>query len=82
MLPPKQQLQGSLYPPTKDQVLGSFYVCGRIDVLVQGCGIKGFFPTSVIQGNLPFIWGLSLWEALFVVSQKWSFPTALFLFFQ
>ena len=28
----------------------------------QGCGIKGFFPTSVIQvGISPFIWGVSLW---------------------
>ena len=35
----------------------------------QGCGIKGFLPTSVIQN--------SRWEALSVVSQKWSFPTAL-----
>ena len=43
----------------------------------QGCGIKGFIPTSVIQGNLPLDMGVSLWEALFVVSQKWSFPTAL-----
>ena len=35
----------------------------------QGCGIKGFIPTSVLQGNLFFrIWGVSLWEAL-VVSQ-------------
>ena len=39
---------------------------------------KGFFSTtSVIQGNLPFVWGVSLWEVIFVVSQKWSFPTAL-----
>ena len=45
----------------------------------QGCGIKGFIPTSVIQGNPLFTWGVGLWEALFVVSQKWSFPTALFM---
>ena len=51
---------------------------GRGLNLAQGCGIKGFIPTSVIQGNLPlYIWGVSLWEALFVVSQKWSFPTTL-----
>ena len=44
-------------------------------ISAQGRGIKGFIPTSVIQGN-----GVSLWEALFVVSQKWiPFPTALFL---
>ena len=44
----------------------------------KGCGIKGFIPTLVIQGNSLFIWGVGLWEALFVVSQKWSFPTALY----
>ena len=43
----------------------------------QGCGIKGFLPTSVIQGNPPLYEANSLWEALSVVSQKWSFPTAL-----
>ena len=43
----------------------------------QGCGIKGFLPTSVIQGNPPLYEENSLWEALSVVSQKWSFPTAL-----
>ena len=43
----------------------------------QGCGIKQFIPTSVIQGNLPLLWWVSLWEA-FSVSQKWiPFPTAL-----
>ena len=26
------------------------------------------------------MWGVSLWEALSVVAQKWLFPTALFLF--
>ena len=45
----------------------------------QGCGIKGFLPTSVIQGNPPSYEQNSLWEALSVVSQKWSFPTALVL---
>ena len=36
----------------------------------------------MIQGNLSlFIWGVSLLEALFVVSQKWSFPTALLFYF-
>ena len=30
----------------------------------------------MIQGNLS-LWGVSLWESLFVVSQKWSFPTTL-----
>ena len=43
----------------------------------QGCGIKGFLPTSVIQGNPALYEDNSLWEALSVVSQKWSFPTAL-----
>ena len=39
--------------------------------------MKGFYPTSVIQGLSPVMcWG-SLWEALIVVSQKWSFFTAL-----
>ena len=37
---------------------------------------QGVYPHSVIQGNLP-LW-VSLWEALFVVSQKWiPFPTAI-----
>ena len=41
-------------------------------------GSQGVYPTtSVIQGNPLLIWGVGLWEALFVVSQKWSFPTAL-----
>ena len=39
----------------------------------QGCGMKGFVPTSAIKG----IRAASLWEALLVVSQRWSFPTAL-----
>ena len=34
-------------------------------------------PTSVMQGNPPLYEENSLWEALSVVSQKWSFPTAL-----
>ena len=38
----------------------------------QGCGI-----TSVMQGSPRFTWGFRLWEALCVVSQKWSFPTIL-----
>ena len=50
----------------------------RRDVSEQGCGIKWFIPTSVIQGNLLLIWGVSLWKDLFVVSQKWSFPTTLY----
>ena len=48
--------------------------------LVSGLWDQGVSPTtSVIQvGISPFIWGVSLWEALFVVSQKWiPFPTAL-----
>ena len=49
------------------------------DGVVQGCGIKGFIPTSVISGNLPLFKGRGgrLGEAHFVVSQKWSFPAAL-----
>ena len=35
----------------------------------QGCGIKGFIPTSVQKGNLSLCV-----EALSVVSQKWYFP--------
>ena len=46
--------------------------------LNQGCGIKGFIPTSVIQGNPRFYDQISLWEAVAIASQKWSFPTALF----
>ena len=45
----------------------------------QGCGIKGFLSTSVIQGDPTFYEHNSLWKALSVVSQKWSFPTALVL---
>ena len=46
----------------------------------QGCGIKGFLPTSVIQGNPPVYQQNSRWEALSVVSQKWiPFPPALLL---
>ena len=41
----------------------------------KGCGIT---TTSVILlGISPNLWWVSLWEALIVVSQKWSFPTAL-----
>ena len=36
-----------------------------------------FLPASVIQGNPPLYEENGLWEALSVVSQKWSFPTAL-----
>ena len=43
---------------------------------LQGCGIKGFLPTSVIQGNLPLYEENSLWEALAVVSQKCHSPVA------
>ena len=32
----------------------------------QGCGIEGFILTSVIQGNLRPLYGISLWKALFV----------------
>ena len=31
----------------------------------------------MIQGNPPLYQQNSLWEALSVISQKWSFPTAL-----
>ena len=55
--------------------------CGTAETAVdqaQGCGIKGFFPTSVIQGNPPLYERHSVWEALSVVSQKLiPFPTAL-----
>ena len=39
----------------------------NITSVVQGCGIKGSIPTSVIQGNCPFYIERGLWEALFVV---------------
>ena len=45
-------------------------LCFAMDIH-QACGIKGFVPTSVIQGNPFFMWGVGLWEALFVVSRKW-----------
>ena len=44
---------------------------------LQGCGIKGFIPTSVIRGNPRFYDQISLWQARSIVSQKWLFPTAL-----
>ena len=31
----------------------------------QGCGIKGFLPTSVIQGNPPVYEHNSLWKGFF-----------------
>ena len=43
-----------------------------VNASYQGCEIKAFSPTSVIQGE-----SLLHMEALFVVSRKWSFPTAL-----
>ena len=50
---------------------------GLLSTRSTGLWDQGFIPTSVIQGNLPPFWGVSLWEALFVVLQRWSFPTAL-----
>ena len=32
----------------------------------QGCGVKGFIPTSVIQGNPLFLWRGSLWGPFFL----------------
>ena len=45
----------------------------------QGCGIARGVSNHFcdIFGNLPLCMGVSVWEALSVVSQKWSFPTAL-----
>ena len=43
----------------------------------QGCGIKGFIPASVIQGNPIFLWRGSLMRDLYLVSPKWAFLTAL-----
>ena len=40
---------------------------------VQGCGIKGFIPTSVIQGNPLFTWG-SLWGTFFLYHRSGHFP--------
>ena len=55
------------------QVVAPGYITLEFDQ-DKGCGIKGFLPTSVIH---PLYEQNSLWEALSVVSQKWSFPTAL-----
>ena len=41
------------------------------NITERGCGIKGIIPTSVMQGNPRF------YDQITVVSQKWSFPTAL-----
>ena len=38
---------------------------------------RSFFPLLQYKGISPFIWGVSLREALSVVSQKWSFRTTL-----
>ena len=44
-----------------------------VNVRKPGCGIN---PTSCdTRESPPCIWGGSLWEAFFVVSQKWSLPT-------
>ena len=49
-----------------------------VDRLWQGCGIKELIPTVILLGISPFISDGSLWEVLFVVSQKWiPFPTTL-----
>ena len=40
---------------------------------------EGVSPTTSVQGNPPLYEEHSLWEALSVVSQKWSFPTAVCL---
>ena len=53
------------------------FVCvcvGCVLVCLVGFWDQGVYPTtSVIQGNPLLIWGVSLWEALLVVSHKWSF---------
>ena len=36
------------------------------DTVDQGCGIKGFIPTSVIQGNPLFKWRGGLWWTFFL----------------
>ena len=38
----------------------------RVSGEAQGCGIKGFIPTSVIQGNSLFKWRGSLWGTFFL----------------
>ena len=63
--------------PPSLKIHQGFYLDPGLAFGQRHCGIKGFLPTSVIQGNLLFLWQVCLWEALFVVSQKWSFPTAL-----
>ena len=41
-------------------------------------GLLGVYPTTVILAGIsPFLLGVSRWEALFGVSRKSSFPTAL-----
>ena len=49
--------------------------------LTRVVGSHGGYPTTFVirLGISPFIWRVSLWEALSVVSQQWSFPTALTL---
>ena len=37
---------------------------------IQGCGIKGFIPTSVIQGNLPLFYGVLVFGKPFLLYHR------------
>ena len=71
---PKRACRKPLSPNlrgTRPRFLGARKTKSRV------VGSRVFFSTPVIQGIILFMWQVCLWEALFVVSQKWSFPTAL-----
>ena len=50
--PPERVPTGTYLESSTLQAFGCYLVPG------QGCGIKGFIPTSVIQGNPLFKWGV------------------------
>ena len=57
-------------------IIGSWtWKISRLD-LDQGGITRGVKPHCETRENLP-VWWVSLWEALIVVSQEWSFPAAL-----
>ena len=81
LLPLRGRSGKSTHGTLVDQILlleGALYLqelpIGSMQIFVGSLGVSP--TTSVIQGNPPYEKG-SLWEALFVVSQKGSFPTAL-----
>ena len=57
---------------------GSLGSCVLLYVLLVVVGQEGVYATTAILLEIsPLYMGVSLWKALFVVSQKWSCPTAL-----